>query len=482
MMEFEKGKPSVSEIYLEEHLKEVSASDFYRDIFPVGSFEQKGVYVDGKYNGILLRFPFKRQNELGKPKRYTVTDDLELITKAGDDFDTFSLMSPISYCGKSRKFENARFMHALAIDLDGVNSVKRVANLFWQFNAHRSGQVDKRAGMYVGLTEPTYLVSSGTGIHIYWVFKKPIPMFKNVVDELAKLKERLTWQAWTQGSSALSKNIQYEPLNQGFRCVGTRTKTKRLVRAFKWRKARKVTIADLNACVPERCRAEVDEDNFGYDSSKSKSTISLEQAKEAYPDWYQKRIVEKQPKGSWTCHPGLYGWWLRRLQEGDEVTEGHRYWCIHYLAVYAKKCDIEFEELKQDAYSLIDSFNELTTSSENQFTKEDVAAALNGYKEQYRRYSIRSIEYRTGLKIERNKRNGRTQTAHLARARAVEAIDYPNGEWRVGNSRKGIQNKEHPKKDLILNYKKEHPKATQRDIAKALNVSPTTVNKWLKTS
>lgn len=474
-----KGKPSVSETYLEEHLKEVSASDFYRDIFPVGSFEQKGVYEDGKYNGILLRFPFKSQNELGKPKRYTVTDDLELLTKAGDDFDTFSLMSPISYCGKSRKFENARFMHALAIDLDGLNSVKRVENLFWQFNAHRSGQVDKRDGMYVGLTEPTYLVSSGTGIHIYWVFKKPIPMFKNVVDELSKLKERLTWQAWTQGSSSLSKNIQYEPLNQGFRCVGTRTKTKRLVRAFKWRKARKVTIADLNACVPERCRAEVDEDNFGYDSSKSKSTMSLEQAKEKYPEWYQKRVVEKQPKGSWTCNPGLYGWWLKRLQEGNEVTEGHRYWCIHFLAVYAKKCDIEFEELKQDAYDLVDQFNELTTSSENQFTKEDVAAALNGYKEQYRRYSIRSIEYRTGLQIDRNKRNGRSQEQHLQRARAVQLIDYPNGEWRNKNGRpKGSGTKQ----EFILAYKKEHPKSTQRDIAKALNVSPTTVNKWLKTS
>ena len=474
-----KGKPSVSETFLEEHLEEVSASDFYRDIFPVGSFEQKGVYEDGKYNGILLRFPFKGENELGKPKRYTVTDDLELLTKAGDNFDTFSLISPISYCGKSRKFENARFMHALAIDLDGVNSVKRVENLFWQFNAHRSGQVDKRAGMYVGLTEPTYLVSSGTGIHIYWVFKKPIPMFKNVVDELAKLKERLTWQAWTQGSSALSKNIQYEPLNQGFRCVGTRTKTKRLVRAFKWRRGRKVTIADLNACVPERCRALVDEKTFGYDSSKSESKMSLEKAKEAYPDWYQKRIVEKQPKGSWTCHPGLYGWWFRRLQEGDEVTEGHRYWCIHFLAVYAKKCDIEFEELEQDAYSLIDSFNELTTSSENQFTREDVAAALNGYKEQYRRYSIRSIEYRTGFKIERNKRNGRSQEQHVKIMTAIRDVVYPDGEWRNKNGRpKGSGTK----KELIIAYKKEHPKATQRDIAKALNVSPTTVNKWLKTS
>ena len=33
-------------------LSEVSYKDFYRDIFPKGSFEDKGIYEQGKYNGI----------------------------------------------------------------------------------------------------------------------------------------------------------------------------------------------------------------------------------------------------------------------------------------------------------------------------------------------------------------------------------------------------------------------------------------------
>lgn len=77
-----------------------------------------------------------------------------------------------------------------------------------------------------GLPRPTYLISSGTGIHIYYVFQQPIPMFKNIVEQLEKLKKRLTWQAWTQGASSLHEKVQYESLFQGFRVVGTITKAK----------------------------------------------------------------------------------------------------------------------------------------------------------------------------------------------------------------------------------------------------------------
>lgn len=137
-----------------------------------------------------------------------------------------------------------------------------------------------------GLPMPTYLVSSGTGIHLYYVFEKPIPMFKNVVKELAKLKKRLTWQAWTQGASALSDNVQYESLFQGFRMVGTITKNGARCRAFKV--GNKVTIEYLNKYVP---------DEYQVESIVYQSNLPLKVAKELYPEWYEKRIVNKQPKG-----------------------------------------------------------------------------------------------------------------------------------------------------------------------------------------
>ena len=102
---------------------EVGYLDFYRDIFPEGSFEKRGVYEDGKYNGIAVSI---RKGEK-KAKRLTVTDDLEAIEEMTMT-DDFCLMSPISYVGKSRKSGNARFMYAMAIDLDGIETLDQ-----WRF-------------------------------------------------------------------------------------------------------------------------------------------------------------------------------------------------------------------------------------------------------------------------------------------------------------------------------------------------------------
>ena len=70
---------------------EVSAMDFYRDIFPVGSLEERGIYVDGQYNGIAVCIPSGGD----RTRRITVTDDLDAIADMGLT-DDFCLMSPIS--------------------------------------------------------------------------------------------------------------------------------------------------------------------------------------------------------------------------------------------------------------------------------------------------------------------------------------------------------------------------------------------------
>ena len=94
---------------LAANFDEVHYMDFYRDVFPEGSFEERGVFEDGKYNGIAVAI------EKGSKRAKRMTDD-------------FCLMSPISYAGKSRKSSNARFMYALAIDLDGIEERKQ-----WEF-------------------------------------------------------------------------------------------------------------------------------------------------------------------------------------------------------------------------------------------------------------------------------------------------------------------------------------------------------------
>ena len=76
--------------HLEQFYEPVTAYEFYREIFPVGSFERKGVYEDQKGNGIAVTIPPKGTKGIkggengialeiegdGRAKRYTITDDL----------------------------------------------------------------------------------------------------------------------------------------------------------------------------------------------------------------------------------------------------------------------------------------------------------------------------------------------------------------------------------------------------------------------
>lgn len=430
---------------LENIYDEVDYEEFYEDLFPAGSFEEKGIYEKGKYNGIAVSI---KKGEK-KAKRYTVTDEHDAINEMAAS-NEFCLMSPISYAGKSRKSENARFLYALAIDLDGV---KTLANFQTLINQYEKGDYFADHHVYYGLPTPTYLISSGTGIHIYYVFKEPVPMFKNIVKQLERLKKRLTWQAWTQGASVLSENIQYESLFQGFRVVGTITKTGGRCRAFKV--GDKVNIEYLNRYIPEDYRAT----EFTY-----KSDLHLDKAKELYPEWYEKRIVKKQPRNTWVCSKALYDWWIRKIS--DEAQQGHRFWCIMTLATYAKKCGVSKETLEEDAYGLIPLMN----TKGDDFTEDDVMKALEAYNDSYITYPIHAIEARTGIQLPRNKRNGRKQAMHLKIARSTLAImNEDRGEVLQGRP---------DKQKIVKEWQKSHQDGKKADCIRETGLSKPTVYKW----
>lgn len=426
--------------------EEVHYMDFYRDIFPEGSFEERGEYEDGKYNGIAIAI----EKGSKRAKRMTITDDLDTIADMVGSHD-FCLMSPISYAGKSRKSSNARFMYALAIDLDGMTERKH-----WDFFMEQINRGHEMLQFVWGLPRPTYLVFSGSGIHIYYVFKQPIPMFKNIVEELEKLKRRLTWQAWTQGASSLHDKVQYESLFQGFRVVGTITKDGGRCRAFSV--GEKVTVEYLNKFVPEDHRAV----SFVY-----KSDLRLEDAKKKYPEWYQRRIVEKRPRNTWTCKKAVYDWWIRKLKEGAE--QGHRYWCIMTLATYAQKCGVPRETLEEDAYGLIPFMN----TKGDEFTEDDVMHALEAYTDSYATYPIDTIVWRTGIQIEKNRRNGQKQSDHLEEARAIRDIRMrrQGRKWTDGNGRPD-------KLSVVAEWRSEHSEGTKAECIRETGLSKKTVYRW----
>lgn len=435
--------------YLYQYFDEVSYKEFYRDVFPVGSFEQKGVFEKGKYNGILVEVTNEKLNS-GKPRvlRHTITDDLEKLDEVVSR-DNFCLMSPISYAGKTRDSSMARELYALTFDLDGLISTDKspysgIKELFWQIE-----NTDYR------IPKPTYVVSSGTGLHLYYVFEKPIPLFANVLEQLEVYKRKLTWFLWHDSISTLHDKIQYEPVCQGFRVVGTITKTGERVRAFKT--GPKVTMEYMNSYYPDEFQVK----EFTY-----KSDLTLYQAKEKYPEWYQERIIEKKPKNTWIFNRRVYDRWLQRIQ--TEYSVGHRYWCVWVLAVTAMKCGVSLDELERDAFGLIERFNK----DENPFTKEDVLAALEGYDSAWFTYPVEKMAYRSDIPIEKNKRNGRKQKDHVKMMNLIRDEINQNKTWnKIGNGRK-------PKKDIVQKWRLEHPNGKKAECIRDTGLTKPTVYKW----
>jgi hypothetical protein len=392
--------------------KTASAAEFYRDIFPEGTFEvcvgyQKEYEKTNKGNGfIVYTVDDKKHTRM-------VFDDLQDLFNLLDNECAF--MSPISYFGRNRTAKNARFLYALAFDLDEVGEEQLDSFFnFWVYH--------KR------IPKPTYVVNSGGGVHLYYVFKSPIPMTPKNQKALKILKYELTTKLWNEDTSGL-KERQYQGLNQGFRLVGSKTKHGEKVTC--WKTGERTTVEELVSFIPKENKADV-----GILYRMWNSTMPLEEAKEKYPEWYEQRIKMGRKKMSWTCKRDLYDWWLRQARK---ASEHHRYWYIFCLTVYAKKCEVPYEELKQDALNLIDLMNK--TAPQNPFTEDDVFAALKAYDEEHKSFTRDEIAKLSAIEIKANKRNGRTQKQHLEIARATQAIleKYNGTCWRKGNGRKSAE-------------------------------------------
>ena len=178
--------------YLAKFYDELTPQEFYRAIFPEGELEERGIQETGKYNAIAVELLPKAEGNVNA-RRHIITDDLRLL----DDLlksDNFIIISPISYAGRSRVAANARFIYAITIDLDGITEEHYLTDLFFQM---RNGFIP----------EPTYIVSSGTGIHLYYQLEKPLPCFKNIVKQLAELKKALTKKIWNRyARSCMTQN------------------------------------------------------------------------------------------------------------------------------------------------------------------------------------------------------------------------------------------------------------------------------------
>lgn len=306
-------------------------------------------------------------------------------------------------------------------------------------------------------------------------------MFETNLIKLNQLKKDLTEVVWN-GYTSTIKARQYQGVLQGFRLPGTKTKFGEIIRAFYNEDSELFSLADLNNFTRENLKLSLtDEDIAQLNGWYNPTGVKLAEAERRWPEWYLRRIVNKDPhRNHWNIKRDLYDWWLRRLRTDDKVTEGHRFYCIMCLAVYAAKCDIPFEELKADAYALIERMDALTEGEDNHFTKDDVDDALKAYNLSYCTFPKQTIQNLTALAMPvGNRRNGRDRATHVKMMNVIrDNIAYPNGGWR-GNGRHKEDYTNSKVAWKVAIWRCNHPDSHNKSAcAKNLNMSRPTVIKW----
>ena len=433
--------------WLGQFYEEVKPKDFYRAVFPEGSFEREGHPEDEKCNGVLTVI------EGEKARNYIVFDELNMVDEVKGA--EFAIMSPVGYSGRNRTAKNARWLYGIAVDLDGVE-MEQLRDVFHQMK-------------HDFLPQCTYCVNSGHGLHLYYLLEKPVPLYKHLQDKLREFKYELIAKVWNRYTSTFTEReqVQYQGIFQGFRMVGTQSKLGKRYPVKAFETGERVTIEYLNGYLMDKSKAVTD---FHY-----KSDLSLAEARKKYPEWYEKRIVQGERRERWHVKRDLYDWWLRKIKEGASV--GHRYSCLCVLASYAVKCDIPEDELFTDAFSLLQFLDDMSDDEHNRFTKRDILDAMQFYQENYVTYSRREAERVSAIAMPASKRNGRKQAEHLERARLVQTLDYPNGAWR---NKEGRPKGSGEKSKIVEEWKQQHPDGKKIDCERETGLSRHTVLKWWK--
>lgn len=461
-----------------------------------------------QYNPIVF-FKSKRKRKRKKNGEEEELNTHRLIFK--DDWQTtdwlqtrlFALMSPITYVGKTCENKNARYLYSFVVDLDGVGVEQLQLLITYIGRVWPGGPLE---GLPI-IPLPNIIVNSGHGLHLYYTLKYPLALFEwnaKLLQRLCRLLYQLVWYPEEKkkgycGTTTVQK-VHCLGIYHSFRLPETMTKPlcvdKNTGEAIghgvpieAWTtEAKPYSLFDLAQFFKLNDEYKKNFSNNILEQLErggrllNPKRLTLEQARKKYgEEWFQNR---GKLKGRFKTNRALYDWWLHKLQDPTKngVKFGYRYYCIMALAAFANKCEIPFEELKNDAYSLIPVLDRLSPSRDKEFRKFDADRALTAYKNQKSvKWTPEMLSKWSDVKIERTKRNHRKRTDHLKIARAVQEIDDPKGKWRTGNGRKVATLENSKEAKLVEQWMVENSPCTNKSqCARDLGMDRKTVRKWWK--
>ena len=437
--------------FLSSQFSEVTGYDFYRNIFPHN--QNEGEKSTRPHPNAIYLYKPKSTNKHFK-RRIMFKDTWENDYVEYVESSSIALCSGLSYLGKANLADRATVMNALIFDLDNVG-LNEIKNLFHVLGGNPE---DLRR-----LPQPTYVVLSGSGVHVYYVFDEPIALYPNIKLQLKQLKYDLTFKMWNWKATTKEKRIQYQPISQGFRMVGSINDNYGVeVKAFST--GEKASLDYVNQYAKEENRVDV---NRPFRPSQ----ITKAEAAKEYPEWYHRKYVLKErykkKSAAWNGD-SVYKWWLNK--KISEATAGHRYFFMMCLAIFAYKCDVPKEQLKKDIRVAFDKLKEIE-HQKNELTQYDIDSALEAYGGDYHCFKREDIEKLSAILIPPPKRNGRKREQHMKVMTAVRDVLHPNGSWRKGNGRPSAAIKVHE-------YRRANPDAKPKDCISDTGLSKNTVYKW----
>ena len=333
----------------------------------------------------------------------------------------------------------AKEIRAFIVDMDNVYAGTLLAAL----------KADWRTANAEAIPMPTYIVNSGTGLHLYYVLDTPLPCLRRNAEMIDQLYRRLAVLNTTK-RVYLVRQVQW--FGQDFRIAGGLNK-------YDWKNTI-FLIGDRWSAVA-----------LG-------KAVGLQNVKFAqYGDPLPKKLPRATlPKGrvpareGWRTNRAFYDYTLRTCRE--KTKEGNRYMSMCALTVIAWKCNVPVDEVERDLLSLIPDYNK---NAVRKMKPREVKSALKMYNEKAMLTQRERLQDWIGWDYKPIKRNGRTRALHLERARAVQEIDFPNGEWRNKDGRPKGSGTAQAK---VIEWRLHHPDGRKIDCERETGLSRPTVLKW----
>lgn len=368
-------------------------------------------------------------------------------------------VAPATYINGCYKADTCQNVLALVVDIDRIDWGTLEAII--------------KNGNLGGMTPmPSYIVNSGSGVHFYYAFSRPVPFYHKNRQPLNEMYRKLC--------AITRKNIQaktdFHSLTQPFRMPGSQTKLGQTAAAWKTGEKWSVTLLAR--------RLDVDASAMDLEE---RPLLPQKEYNEAKARWAAEAGKTKKTKKKWKSSlEGKVGFYRSCLQRCyEETPEGSRYMSMVALTMVAYKVRIPKETLESDLNELLVHYNQIGKV----MGSKEVKKALRAYNSKADMTPSVALEDRFGWKFRRDAQERRekknrdgnlpvlTRAEILEDARAIRDIRMKRlgRKWDDNNGRKPGSG---TKQQQIQEWKAAHPDGTPKECMVATGISKNTVYKW----